>query len=135
MIRRPPRTTLTDTLVPYTTRFRSLTPYEVLLVASLIEEETKVDSERPRVAQVIYNRMREGIPLGIDATSRYEAEIEGRDRGDIDFTSDSPYNTRTNQWPPPPPIASPGRASIEHAPTPQPRPPLHHHLHTTRKAE
>src|SRR3546814_16634970 len=97
MIRRPPRTTLTDTLVPYTTRFRSLTPYEVLLVASLIEEETKVDSERPRVAQVIYNRMREGIPLGIDATSRYEAEIEGRDRGDIDFTSDSPYNTRRSE--------------------------------------
>src|SRR3546814_18840237 len=63
--------------------------------------------------------MREGIPLGIDATSRYEAEIEGRDRGDIDFTSDSPYNTRTNQGLPPTPIASPGRASIEAALNPE----------------
>src|SRR3546814_15330099 len=109
MIRRPPRTTLTDTLVPYTTRFRNLTPYEVLIVASLIEEETKVDSERPRVAQVIYNRMREGIPLGIDATSRYEAETEGRDRGDIDFTSDSPYNTPTKPGLPPTTRKSDGR--------------------------
>jgi UPF0755 protein len=93
----------------------NLTPYEILIVASLIEEETKVPSERPMVARVIYNRMRQGIPLGIDATSRYEAEIEGRDRGDIDFSSNSPYNTRRVQGLPPTPIASPGRASIEAA--------------------
>ena len=67
------------------------------------------------VARVIYNRLREGIPLGIDATSRYEAEIAGRDRGDIDFESDSPYNTRRSQGLPPTPIASPGRASIDAA--------------------
>jgi len=90
----------------------NLTPYEVLIVASLIEEETKVDAERPQVARVIYNRLREGIPLGIDATSRYEAEIEGRSREDIDFESDSPYNTRKVAGLPPTPIASPGRASI-----------------------
>ena len=89
-----------------------LTPYEVLIVASLIEEETKVDDERPKVARVIYNRLREGIPLGIDATSRYEAELAGRDRADIDFESDSPYNTRRVAGLPPTPIASPGRASI-----------------------
>lgn len=93
----------------------NLTPYEVLIVASLIEEETKVAEERPKVAQVIYNRLRQGIPLGIDATSRYEAELAGRDRSDIDFTSDSPYNTRKVQGLPPTPIASPGRASIEAA--------------------
>ncbi len=93
----------------------NLTPYEVLVVASLIEEETKVDEERPMVAQVIYNRMRQGIPLGIDATSRYEAELEGRDRSSIDFQSDSPYNTRRSAGLPPTPIASPGRASIEAA--------------------
>jgi UPF0755 protein len=90
----------------------NLTPYDVLIVASLIEEETKVDEERPMVAQVIYNRLRQGIALGIDATSRYEAEISGRDRGDVDFTSDSPYNTRRQVGLPPTPIASPGRASI-----------------------
>jgi UPF0755 protein len=93
----------------------NLTPYEVLIVASLIEEETKVDAERPQVAQVIYNRLRQGIPLGIDATSRYEAELAGRSRDDIDFESDSPYNTRRVQGLPPTPIASPGRASIEAA--------------------
>ena len=93
----------------------NLTPYEVLIVASLIEEETKVDAERPMVAQVIYNRLRQGIALGIDATSRYEAEIAGRDREDIDFESDSPYNTRRQVGLPPTPIASPGRASIEAA--------------------
>ncbi len=93
----------------------NLTPYEVLIVASLIEEETKVDAERPQVARVIYNRLRTGTPLGIDATSRYEAELEGRDRSDIDFTSDSPYNTRRVAGLPPTPIANPGRASIEAA--------------------
>ncbi len=93
----------------------NLTPYEILIVASLIEEETKVPEERPKVARVIYNRLRQGIALGIDATSRYEAELEGRNRGAIDFTSDSPYNTRRNRGLPPTPIASPGRASIEAA--------------------
>jgi UPF0755 protein len=90
----------------------NLTPYEILIVASLIEEETKIDEERPMVARVIYNRLRDGIPLGIDATSRYEAELAGRDRGDIDFESDSPYNTRRVAGLPPTPIAAPGRASI-----------------------
>lgn len=90
----------------------NLTPYEILVVASLIEEETRVDAERPQVARVIYNRLRDGIPLGIDATSRYEAEIAGRSRDQIDFESDSPYNTRKVAGLPPTPIASPGRASI-----------------------
>ncbi|HLT15503.1 MAG TPA: endolytic transglycosylase MltG [Acidimicrobiales bacterium] len=90
----------------------NLTPYEVLIVASLIEEETKVDAERPQVARVIYNRLRQGIPLGIDATSRYEAELAGRSREQIDFDSDSPYNTRKVAGLPPTPIANPGRASI-----------------------
>jgi peptidoglycan lytic transglycosylase G len=93
----------------------NLTPYEVLTVASLIEEETKVDAERSQVARVIYNRLSQGIPLGIDATSRYEAILAGRDRGDIDFESTSPYNTRKIAGLPPTPIASPGRASIEAA--------------------
>lgn len=93
----------------------NLTPYEVLVAASLIEEETKVDAERPMVARVIYNRLSQGIPLGIDATSRYEAELAGRGREDIDFESDSPYNTRRIAGLPPTPIAAPGRASIEAA--------------------
>lgn len=121
----------------------NLTPYEVLIVASLIEEETKVAEERPMVARVIYNRLRQGIPLGIDATSRYEAELAGRDRGDVDFTSDSPYNTRRVQGLPPTPIASPGRASIEAALDPAEGPWIYyvledadgHHLFTESNSE
>jgi len=93
----------------------NLSPYEVLVVASLIEEETKVDEERPMVARVIYNRLSEGIPLGIDATSRYEALLANRDRSELDFESTSPYNTRRIAGLPPTPIAAPGRASIEAA--------------------
>jgi UPF0755 protein len=93
----------------------NLTPYEILITASLIEEETKIPEERAKVARVIYNRIRQGIPLGIDATSRYEAEVIRGDRDKIDFQSSSPYNTRKVKGLPPTPIASPGRASIEAA--------------------
>lgn len=121
----------------------NLTPYEVLIVASLIEEEAKVPAERPQMARVIYNRLKQGIPLGIDATSRYEAELAGRDRGDIDFESDSPYNTRRHQGLPPTPIASPGRASIEAALNPADGPWIYyvlqdaegHHLFTDSNRE
>jgi UPF0755 protein len=122
---------------------RNLTPYEVLIAASLIEEETKVPEERPKVARVIYNRMKQGIPLGIDATSRYEAELAGRDRGRVDFTSSSPYNTRKVKGLPPTPIASPGRASIEAALNPDDGPWIYyvleddsgHHFFTESNSE
>jgi peptidoglycan lytic transglycosylase G len=91
------------------------TPYEVLVIASLIEEESRVPEERPKVARVVYNRLEQGIPLGIDATSRYEAEISGRGRESLDFESDSPYNTRRVAGIPPTPIAAPGQASLEAA--------------------
>lgn len=94
------------------------TPYEILTIASLIEEESRVPDERPKVARVIYNRLEQGIALGIDATSRYEAEINGRSREDLDFDSDSPYNTRRVPGIPPTPIAAPGQASIEAAISP-----------------
>lgn len=90
-------------------------PYEILVIASLIEEESRVPEERPKVARVVYNRLEQGIPLGIDATSRYEAEISGRGREDLDFDSDSPYNTRRVAGIPPTPIAAAGQASLEGA--------------------
>ena len=49
-------------------RRKNLTPYDVLIIASLIEREAMVAKERPLIASVIYNRLHDGIPLGIDAT-------------------------------------------------------------------
>lgn len=89
-----------------------LTPYDVVIVASLIQEEYGIPEEMDRIARVIYNRLEIGEPLGIDATSRYEAELAGRDRNDIDFESASPYNTRRNAGLPPTAIAAPGRAAL-----------------------
>jgi len=91
------------------------TPYEIVTVASLIEEEYGIPEEMDQIARVIYNRLDIGEPLGIDATSRYEAELAGRDRNDIDLESESPYNTRRQPGLPPTPIALPSRAALEAA--------------------
>jgi UPF0755 protein len=91
------------------------TPYEIVVIASLIQEEYGIPEEMNKIARVIYNRLDQGEPLGIDATSRYEAVLAGRDREDIDLESDSPYNTRRNPGLPPTPIAAPGRAALEAA--------------------
>jgi UPF0755 protein len=92
-----------------------LTPYEILIVASLIERESRVPDERPKVARVVYNRLEQGIPLGIDATSCYEkGEIPCR-LVTADFESDSPYNTRRVPGLTPTPISSPGADSIRAA--------------------
>ena len=91
------------------------TPYEIVVIASLIQEEYGIVEEMPMMARVIYNRLDIDEPLGIDATSRYEAELAGRDREDIDFESDSPYNTRRIPGLPPTPIAAPGRLALEAA--------------------
>ena len=91
------------------------TPYEIVVIASLIQEEYGIVEEMPMMARVIYNRLDIDEPHGIDATSRYEAELAGRDREDIDFESDSPYNTRRIPALPPTPIAAPGRLALEAA--------------------
>jgi UPF0755 protein len=89
-----------------------MTPYGLLTTASLVQEEAGSAEEAPKVATVIYNRLRDGTPLGIDATSKYLATIEG---GEIDFESDSPYNTRKQAGLPPTPIASPGEYALNGA--------------------
>jgi UPF0755 protein len=91
------------------------TPYQIVTIASLIQEEYGIVEEMPKIARVIYNRLEIGEPLGIDATSRYEAVLAGRSRDDIDLESDSPYNTRRQVGLPPTPIAMPGRAALEAA--------------------
>lgn len=87
-------------------------PYDLITVASLVQEEAGSPEEAPKVATVIYNRLRDDMPLGIDATSRYLADIEG---GEPDYESDSPYNTRNQAGLPPTPIASPGEYALDAA--------------------
>jgi len=100
-------------------RRASLTPYEVLIIASMIERETSVRRERPLIASVVYNRLRDGIPLGIDATTRFATNNWTRPLRQSDLRSNSPYNTRTRQGLPPTPIGSPGIGSIRAAANPR----------------
>ncbi|WP_421120216.1 endolytic transglycosylase MltG [Aquihabitans daechungensis] len=86
--------------------------YDLLTTASLVQEEAGSPEEAPKVATVIYNRLAEDMPLGIDATSKYLAEIEG---GEPDYESSSPYNTRTQTGLPPTPIAAPGEYALDAA--------------------
>ncbi len=98
---------------------KNLTPYDVLIIASMIEKETVVPSERRLVSAVIYNRLRERMPLGIDATLRYGRNVPGTEplkQSDID--SDDPYNTRKLLGLPPTPISNPGLASLRAAARP-----------------
>jgi uncharacterized YceG family protein len=99
-------------------RSKSLTTYDVVTIASLVEEEAQLESERPLVAAVIYNRLREGMPLGIDATIRFATGNYTEPLTESELAVDSPYNTRLNAGLPPGPIGSPGLASIEAAARP-----------------
>jgi UPF0755 protein len=95
---------------------RNLNAYDVLIIASMVEKEVQVPRERPLVAAVIYNRLKAGLPLGIDATVRYGLDIpptEPIHQSDLD--SDSPYNTRKFIGLTPTPIANPGLASLQAA--------------------
>ncbi len=97
-------------------RSKKLTPYDVLIIASMVEKEVQVPRERPLVAAVIYNRLRAGMPLGIDATVRYGFDIPPTQailQSQLD--SDNPYNTRKLPGLPPTPIANPGLAAIQAA--------------------
>ncbi|PYS99088.1 MAG: endolytic transglycosylase MltG [Acidobacteria bacterium] len=91
------------------------TPHEIVTIASLIETESGVESERPTVASVIYNRLSKSIPLGIDQTVVYIAKMQNRWEGTInrsDLDADSPYNTRKYGGLPPGPISSVSESAI-----------------------
>jgi UPF0755 protein len=98
-----------------------LTPYEVLIIASMIEREAKLDEDRAKISAVIRNRLFIGMPLQIDATLFYDQDPS------LPFNvireTDTPYNTYLNAGLPPTPIANPGRASIRAALYPAPNPP------------
>jgi uncharacterized YceG family protein len=94
---------------------KNLTPYDVLIIASMVEREAQVAKDRPLIAAVIYNRLHDGMPLGIDATTRYELNNWSRPLRVSELQKDSPYNTRTRRGLPPTPIGNPGLASIKAA--------------------
>jgi uncharacterized YceG family protein len=96
-------------------RSKNLTVYDVLVIASMIEREAGLPSQRKLVAAVVYNRLHEGMPLGIDATTRFATGNYSQPLTESQLAVDSPYNTRTNAGLPPGPINSPGLASIEAA--------------------
>lgn len=105
--------------IPYGyARSRNLTRFDVLTIAAMIEREVAVPSERQTVAAVIYNRLKAGIPLGIDATVQFAIGEWKADLTEADLNVDSPYNTRRFAGLPPGPIASPGADSIRAAARP-----------------
>jgi UPF0755 protein len=96
-------------------RSKNLTVYDVVTIASMIEREAGVASQRKLVAAVIYNRLRAGMALGVDATTRFATGNYDRPLSESELASKSPYNTRVHAGLPPGPIDSPGLASIEAA--------------------
>ena len=97
-------------------RTKNLTAYDVLIIASMVEKETLAPEERPLVAAVIYNRLKQRMPLGIDATIRYGLNVPGTESlRQSHLASDTPYNTRKFAGLPPTPIANPGLASMQAA--------------------
>ena len=107
----------------WTPAARSLgrSPHEIVTIASLIETESGVESERPVVSSVIYNRISKQIPLGIDQTVVYIAKMQNRWDGTIhrsDLDADSPYNTRKYGGIPPGPISSVSESAIAAALSP-----------------
>ena len=96
-----------------------VTPYEVVVIGSLIERESRLDEELPKVSRVVYNRLEQGIPLGIDAAILYGL---GRTSGGLtasDLARDTPYENRRQAGLPPTPIASPGEAALTAALQPE----------------
>lgn len=102
-----------------------LRPYDILIIASLIEEEARTDEDRAKISRVIHNRLAIGMPLQIDAAIRYQTVQNGGDP-QTDFVAQrqtpGPWNTYLNTGLPATPITNPGRASIQAALNPAPNP-------------
>ena len=98
-----------------------VTPYQLLTVASMVEREAQVPGDRAKIAAVIYNRLKAGMPLGIDASIYYAVEMQKNvatythELTESQLQINSPYNTRTHTGLPPTPISNPGTASIQAA--------------------
>jgi UPF0755 protein len=94
---------------------KNLTVYDVVTIASIIEREAAVPKQRKLVASVIYNRLHEGMTLGMDSTIRFATGNYEKPLTESELESSSPYNTRNHAGLPPGPINSPGLAAINAA--------------------
>ena len=107
-------------------RAHGLTVPQVVTIASLVEREAKADDERALIAGVIYNRLRLGMPLEVDATIEYALPTHHSIVTYADLKIDSPYNTYLHTGLPPTPIANPGLPSLVAAFNPRPSPYLYY---------
>jgi peptidoglycan lytic transglycosylase G len=97
-------------------RSKNLTPYDVLVIASMIEKETPAPEERQLVSAVIYNRLHAHMALGIDAALRYGLDIPPTESiHESQLANPTPYNLRLHAGLPPTPIGAPGLASLQAA--------------------
>ena len=99
-----------------------VTPYQALIVASIVEREAKTPDDAARVAQVVYNRLAKGMPLQLDSTVVYALGGHVTTLSKPDFSIASPYNTYRVPGLPPTPIANPSDASLTAALNPTPGP-------------
>lgn len=99
-------------------RAQGVTAYQALILASMAEAEATNAADWAKVSRVIYNRLQQQMPLGIDSTSVYEARLKGTDPMQIDYQVPTPYNTRLEPGLPPTPIGSPGDATLTAAVVP-----------------
>jgi len=126
----PPGTTAKQALTAMVTRFNQeatdvnlvagakqvgRTPYDVLTLASIIEREGRLDSDFPKIAEVFYNRLKNGMSLGSDATLYYVLPDNNGPIRQSQLHLKTPYNTRDNPGLPPTPIASPGDLALQAA--------------------
>ena len=96
-------------------RRRHLTPYDVLIVASMVQAEAQSSHDMPLVASVIYNRLSAGMMLQFDSTTRYAVDNYTRPLTVSELKSSSPWNTHTHKGLPPTPINNPDLAAIQAA--------------------
>lgn len=93
--------------------------FEMVTVASILEEEVRTDRDRRLVAGIVYKRLEQGIPLGLDTTLLYGLHKSHDDLTQSELRSDNPYNTRKFKGLPPGPISNPGLGALRAAINPE----------------
>ncbi|MEA2672626.1 MAG: hypothetical protein QOG45_2846 [Chloroflexota bacterium] len=99
---------------------QGLTPYQAVVLASIVEREARLPADRPMVAGVLYNRLARGMDLQVDASVIYGVGVTDRAPTSDELKHDTPYNTYLHRGLPPTPISNPGLASLEAAAHPMP---------------